>query len=380
MNTERERLSAQFINQSFVRKLDEGRVKEAADEGSRFIRSKLRQESFAREILVPIELSPDEIDRDEHTDQPKKIIEKEPDSTATFVTFKGSGQRTFFKGPRYSVFFGKVESQHFMKSKFELLTYQNDIRKILTDNSVKDMADVEDRKFIETIEVALSDAGRSTNLNTAGATAADGDLVQSFGGVEFLGAGLAANAADVENLALTDFPSHQFSGDQLLNGNNFDCRVAEFEDAVAGDLTYGKSVPLSKELIAQMFQAMTAKKLPIGKMLMSKTTFMEALKFDYTDVGNDIVSRHYDKGLEGEDKLFGVPVVTTIKNDIIPDNTIYLFAPENYLGNFFLLQDATLFIKQEADMIEFWSYSSPGIGIGNTKGVIKLSGFKSVGA
>ncbi len=129
-----------------------------------------------------------------------------------------------------------------------------------------------------------------------------------------------------------------------------------------------------------MFQAMTAKKLPIGKMLMSKTTFMEALKFDYTDVGNDIVSRHYDKGLEGEDKLFGVPVVTTIKNDIIPDNVIYLFAPENYLGNFFLLQDATLFIKQEADMIEFWSYSSPGIGIGNTKGVIKLSGFKSVGA
>ena len=27
-------------------------------------------------------------------------------------------------------------------------------------------------------------------------------------------------------------------------------------------------------------------------------------------------------------------------NDIIDDNEIYLFAPENYLGNFFLLQDA----------------------------------------
>jgi hypothetical protein len=380
MNTERERLSAQFINQSFVRKLEDGRVKEAADEGSRFIRSKLRQESFAREILQPIELSPDEIDRDEHTDQPKKIIEKEPDSSATFVTFKGSGQRTFFRGPRYSVFFGKVESQHFMKSKFELLTYQNDIRKILTDNSVKDMADIEDRKFIETIDAALVEAGRSDNLNTEGAAANDGDLVQSFGGVEFLGAGLLKGADDVEGLGLTDYPSFQFTGEQLLNGNNFDCRTAEFENNVEGDLTYGSSVPLSKELIAQMFQAMTAKKLPIGKMLMSKTTFMEALKFDYTDVGNDIVSRHYDKGLEGEDKLFGVPVVTTIKNDIIPDNVIYLFAPENYLGNFFLLQDATLFIKQEADMIEFWSYSSPGIGIGNTKGVIRLSGFKSVGA
>lgn len=353
MNTERERLSAQFINQSFVRKLDEGRVKEAADEGSRFIRSKLRQESFAREILQPIELSPDEIDRDEHTDQPKKIIEKEPDSTATFVTFKGSGQRTFFRGPRYSVFFGKIESQHFMKSKFELLTYQNDIRKILTDNSVKDMADEEDRKFMETIDAAISDAGPA-DVGNAGAAG------YNKNGSSYLG-------ADAGGAVLP-----QFTGAQLLEGNNF---VAKVSDAAGV-----AQAPLSKELIAQMFQAMTSKKLPIGKLLMTKATFMEALKFDYVDVGNDIVSRHYDKGLEGEDKLFGVPVITTIKNDILPDNTIYLFAPENYLGNFFLLQDATLFIKQEADMIEFWSYSSPGIGIGNTRGVIKLSGFKSIGA
>lgn len=400
MNTERERLSAQFINQSFVRKLDEGRVKEAADEGSRFIRSKLRQESFAREILVPIELSPDEIDRDEHTDQPKKIIEKEPDSTATFVTFKGSGQRTFFRGPRYSVFFGKIESQHFMKSKFELLTYQNDIRKILTDNSVKDMADIEDTKFIETIDAALSDAGHAfasvdTALTAVGATsdvnAANADInVSRMRGLEFLTAADADGAASDATADASNTPlSLQFTGTQLLEGNNFVASTAIYDDGLNkvihsgaadadGDGTF--QAPLSKELIAQMFQAMTAKKLPIGKMLMSKTTFMEALKFDYTDVGNDIVSRHYDKGLEGEDKLFGVPVITTIKNDIVPDNVIYLFAPENYLGNFFLLQDATLFIKQEADMIEFWSYSSPGIGIGNTKGVIKLSGFKSVGA
>ena len=77
MNTELMDISAQYINQSFVRKLDEGRVKEAQDEGSRFIRSKLRQESFAREIIAPVEIGADEIDRDENTDQPKKIIEKE---------------------------------------------------------------------------------------------------------------------------------------------------------------------------------------------------------------------------------------------------------------------------------------------------------------
>lgn len=346
MNVETSGISAQYINQSFVRKLEEGRVKEAQDEGSRFIRSKLRQESFAREILEPVEIGADEIDRDEHTDQPKKIIEKEPDSVATFVTFKGSGQRTFFRGPRYSVTFGKIETEHFMKSKFELLTYQNDIRKILTDNSVKDMADVEDQKFIETIEAAQLQVGGTTTLAADGGGAAD-----EQGGVRDGQGNFVANGAN------------QFATANLARANILDC----------------KGRPLSKDLIAQLFQTMTMQRMPIGKLLMSKSTFMEVLKFDHSEVGNDIVSAHYRDGIAGEEKLFGVPVITTIKNDIVKDDEIYLFAPENYLGNFFLLQDATLFIKQEADMIEFWSYSAPGIGIGNANGIKKLTGFNPIG-
>ncbi len=343
MNVETSGISAQYINQSFVRKLEDGRVKEAQDEGSRFIRSKLRQESFAREILEPVEIGADEIDRDEHTDQPKKIIEKEPDSVATFVTFKGSGQRTFFRGPRYSVTFGKIETEHFMKSKFELLTYQNDIRKILTDNSVKDMADVEDQKFIETIEAAQLQVGGTCLLNQqvndTGVRDGGGNWVANHG-TQFATANLArANILDVNN-----------------------------------------TKALTKELIAQLFQSMTMSRMPIGKLLMTKSTFMDVLKFDNTEVGNDIVSAHYRNGIQGEEKLFGVPVITTIKNDIVKDDEIYLFAPENYLGNFFLLQDATLFIKQEADMIEFWSYSAPGIGIGNANGIKLLKGFNPVGA
>ena len=292
-------LSAQFINQNFVRKLEEGRVKEAADEGSRFIRAKMRQDSFAREILEPVELGPDEIDRDEHTDQPKKIIEKEPDSTATFVTFKGTGERTWFKGPRYSVKFGKVESQHFVKSKFELLTYQNDIRKILTDNSVKDMADQEDAKFIETVKAAH---GAATGA-----------------------------AATLKNGVLT-----------------------------AASINTGIKTLLSR-------------KIPVGKILMTKSRYYDALEMEASVIGNDVASRHYDEGVESEQKLFGIPVITTIKNDIINDDDLFFFGPQEYLGNFFLLQDATLFIKQEADIIEFWSYSAPGIGIGNTNAIVHLN-------
>ena len=154
--TQTEQVSAQFINSNFVRKLEDGRTKDAEAEGTAFIRQKLRQESFARELIEPVMLADDEIDRDENTDQPKKIVEKEPDSVATFVPFSGTGPRTWFKGPRFAVYFGKTESQRFTKSKFELMTYQNDIRKILSDNSVKDMADQEDQKYLDTVNVILA--------------------------------------------------------------------------------------------------------------------------------------------------------------------------------------------------------------------------------
>jgi hypothetical protein len=297
-NTETSRVTAQLVNSSFVRRLEEGRVKEAQAEGSAFIRQKLRQASFAREILPPQLLSDDEIDRDENTDLPKKIVEIEPDSVATFVPFKGTGRRTWFSGPRYSVYFGKTESQRFIKSKFELMTYQNDIRKILSDNSVKDMADQEDERFVNTLDEII-----------------------------------------------TQNPGQELTPAGGLNATN----------------------------IKEAFKNLISRRIPIGKILMTKELYYDALALPATSVGDVIASRHYDEGIESENHLYGFPVITTIKRDILPPNTMYVFGPQEYLGNFFLLQDATLFIKQEADMIEFWSYAAPGIGIGNTRAVTRVS-------
>jgi len=296
--TETQQVSAQFVNSNFVKKIEDGRTKEAAAEGSAFIRELVRQESYAREILTPVLLTDDEIDRDENTDEPKKIVEKEPKSVATFVQFQGAGPRTWFKGPRYSVFFGKTESQHFTKSKFQLMTYQNDIRKILSDNSVKDMADQEDGKFQETIDALI-----------------------------------ALNVAE-QNVAAGSFTAAAFK---------------------AG------------------FQKMVNRRRPIGKMTMTKGLYYEALDLPATSVGDDVASRHYDDGVENEEKLWGIPVVTTIKSNIHDPKKAYIYAPENYLGNFYLLQDATLYIKQEADTITFWTYAAPGIGIGNRLSVQSIT-------
>lgn len=297
--TETEKVSAQELNSNFVRKIEAGRTKEAAEEGSAFIRTKLRQEAFSREILPPVVLADDELDRDVNSDQPRKIVEKEPDSIATFVPFYGTGPRTVFKGPRYEVRFGKIESQRFRKSKFELMSYQNDIRKIISDNSVKDMAEQEDSKFISTVDTILA-------------------------------------AAPAQVLTAPAFDSTAFKS---------------------------------------LFQNMVNRKLPIGKLLMTDATYMESLALPYTAIGQ-VASRHYDEGVEKEKKLWGVPVVTTIHNNLVTGHSstssVYLFAPDNFFGNFFLLQDATLYIEQKADIISFHAYEAPGIGIGNSFGVSRI--------
>jgi hypothetical protein len=288
--TETTQVSAQYINQSFLNMVESGRTKEAADEGTAFIREIVRQEAAVREILPPVGLQDDEIDRDERTDEPKKIVEKEPQSVATFVEFQGTPEAYWFRGPRYAIFFGKVQSPEFVKSKFQLMTYQNDIRKILADNSVKDMADQEDKFFRRTCIIII-------NKNP---------------------------------------------GAQRVNAPAF-----------------------TSSAFKKGFQALTDRRRPVGKMLMTKSLYFEALDLPATAVGNSIAETHYKEGVENEERLWGFPVVTTIKTDIYDTRECWIFSPQNFLGNFFLLQDATLFIKQEADRVMFHTYSAPGIGIGN---------------
>ena len=312
MTVETAKLSAQYLNKNFINKLESGHVKEAEEKGSLFLRKEMREHSIARKIITPMDITEDELDQSLDHDQPMKIVEKEIDSRASFVPFKGTGDHKWFYGDKYAVNFGKIETERFSKSKFELMTYRNDIRKYLTDNAVYDMANQEDDKFFRLADAAIA-------LDTA---------TQAF----------TSNSASTTALKIRD---------AIVTGS----------------------------------KKMVAKKKPMGKLVMPKELFLECLALSQADVGDSVVARHYDKGVDGEESLWGIPVVTTIKaaaaldgnKNVIKNNDIYFFPHENYLGNFFLLQDATLYIKQEADIFTFWSYSAPGIGIGVADSILKAT-------
>lgn len=288
---------------NFVNKIQNGHVKEAEDFGSQFIREKLRETGFLSQILPRQNVMDNELDRDERSELPKVVIDKEPDSMAAYMPFRANADNQYFSSPRFPIHFVKVESNHFTKNIFELKTYRMDIRQVLRENSVKDIQEQEDSFFIDGVDAAI-----------------------------------AASPANA---------------------------IQEFTVTGGGGLT-PSIVKLAKQALVQL-------RRPVGCILMSEALYLDTETFALADVGYNLKEKWYLSGTESPKKILGVPTVTTIKNDIIPDNVFYVFSKPDFLGKFLSLQDPTLYIKEDADMIDFWTYESVGVGIGNVQSMIKVT-------
>jgi hypothetical protein len=292
MSYNTETVNVQFLNQSFLDKLDQGLEKEAGVAMSAFVRQKLREDGFTRKILPPTMITAAELDR-QMTEEPTVIVEKEPDSVAANLPFLGRPEPRYFTGVRYPVTFQKIQSAEFTKSKFELATYRTDIRTVLQENSVKDLQKQEDQNFYGSV-MAVAQA------NSA---------VYNVGG--------------------------GFSINNLMTATKY----------------------------------LVQKQVPVGCILMTQSMYADYLKQPATQMGSELVSSLV-AGEKTLDNFYGFKIIVTNKNDILPDSQVAIFTSQQYLGQSYLLQDATVFLKTEADMVTFSTYEAIGVGLGNINGVV----------
>ena len=292
MSYNTETINVQFLNQSFLDKLDQGMEKEAGVAMSAFVRQKLREDGFTRKILPPTMITAAELDR-QLTEEPTVIVEKEPDSVAANLPFLSAAQPRYFTGVRYPVTFQKIQSANFEKSKFELATYRTDIRTVLQENSVKDLQKQEDSNFYNNVM----------------------SVAQANSSVYNIGGGFSV-----------------FS-------------------------------------MMQAVKYLVAKQVPIGQILMTQSMYADYIKQPATTVGSELVSQLV-AGEKTLDNFYGFKILVTNKNDILPDNQIMIFTAPQYLGQSYLLQDATVFLKTEADIVSFTTYEAIGVGLGNINGVV----------
>jgi len=158
-------ISASTINELFLQKLNSpDGLEKVAQEGSAFIRQKLREVSFARKIINPQYVTKADLQRSVNHDGMVKIVDIEPDSKAMAINFRGNADFNYVTGDRFEIPFYMISSEDFQKTEEELLAYDIPLTEIIEKNSVLDIQKVEDSKFISAAAAASTAASNDVTV------------------------------------------------------------------------------------------------------------------------------------------------------------------------------------------------------------------------
>jgi len=129
---------------------------------------------------------------------------------------------------------------------------------------------------------------------------------------------------------------------------------------------------ISRDTVQEALKIMpkTPSHLEVNTVLLNNVTIREILKWGYDEAGGSL-SGDFLKNGWSEIDLMGCKWVVTIKRDLVPDDTFYMFGDPRFIGKSYLLEDTTMHIKREAFMIEFFAYETLGGSIGHTGGLAR---------
>jgi hypothetical protein len=106
----------------------------------------------------------------------------------------------------------------------------------------------------------------------------------------------------------------------------------------------------------------------VAKVLCNNTSIREMLKHGRDEVGGDMSQDFMKNGWKIVEYM-GVQWLVTIKHGQVADDNLYLFAPSDYIGKNFVLEDTVMHLKKERVMIEMGAYKLMGGAIGNAASV-----------
>lgn len=292
----------QMLNQLYLRHILEGDVKRAQEIGNDFIRTRMVEDGVTRAIMGVVPITKDDLDRMPHTDQPLKIVERQPGSPGAVSIPLGinAPPMYYIRGSRFVVPITRLSTHFLRKDEAELLTYRADIKQLLAEVIVKDLSWREDADFINGLNTILGGSAGSTNL---------------------------------------------------ISG------LVQWNEVPGGVSRVGLS-----EAFAYAFIPPT--RAPVKKILANGVLTARLFAFDRTEVGGDDAQDILYNGW-GNRKLNNADVITSIKRELIPDDTIYMFADPNFIGVFFELQAPSMYIKREDTEIQFRAHEMVGLGIGH---------------
>jgi len=324
-------ISAQQFNDAFFANTGSSNGKEKiAEYGGSYIRDRLREVSFARKIIPPVPVQRTECQRSVNHDTLVKIVDIEPNSRAMSITFRGQPTASLVRAPRYEIPFFTITSEKFEKYEQELLAYEMPVTKIIEENSVKDIQEIEDRNFLLFVESAVQAVQSNAN---GGATAMNATGVNAATTVE----------------------------DSVVKGS------ATLGVAADDFVVY----PVLKPDFVKMKKRLHNKHLRAAQVVMTEPDYDDLSVWTIQDVGHKIAEETSVEGWKAGTVL-GLKVIRTIKTDILRVGNMYCFTTPEFLGRFYVLNQTKFYIDKVANLITWQSWEDIAIGIGNIASIVKL--------
>ena len=140
------------------------------------------------------------------------------------------------------------------------------------------------------------------------------------------------------------------------------------ETGVAQHVTISGGV--TRDTLAESMKVLprTPSHLNVATVLINNVTIWEIVKFGRDEIGGDMSEELIRTGF-AEREFMGARWIITIKRDLVPDNTVFLFAEPKFMGKFFILEDTTMYIDRKAYMLEFFAYETIGSAIANVAAI-----------
>ena len=289
-------------------------LKTASQATTLFVLDYIRENGFARKVVDTRPVSPADLVEVTWTDQPVMIVYHDVDTVAMTVPIRGKGQFRYYETAKFEVVFEKIVSETIKKNKMEMLKTRINYLDIFKKRIAERMYQVEDMTIVAGADKILTDEWQ---------------------------------AAD-DNGTLKDTDTYTASK-----------QTVKFKDGVT----------LDKDSLVTFFKLPIQNKSEIKKVLLTQSLLQELIRMSMLEVGDANVSKLWNEGVDNIKSFWGKQIVTTIKNEIVPDNRIYGFAGGELYGWLFILRDHTVYMETNRDILSIDADAYIAHAVGNTRGV-----------
>ncbi len=283
---------------------DSENVKEAQQTVNSFLRTKAEEEGIWRAVLPPINITAADLDRQYGIEEPVKIEDKEPNSAKAVTVPFGS----------------KAESREFEGD--EYLVVFNKIETVEWRKSKYDLLN-----YTQDIREMITDKDLYRILEK--------EDKRAFNTVDY-----------------------------YLGGQ-------DTELSYAGDVALWQSISggVTSETWTEALQIMvqSSSRFQPKTIVMNAYTAFILESWSSFDIGESMKEEITANGFT-EGTFRGKKILITIKDDVVPNNTFYLFAEPDTLGKFYVLDDVTMYTDAEKDMLEWSSQECVGMSLGQITG------------